>query len=428
MVIGLTLAGSGALSAAPGDSIIKLTLDGVVDPFSASYITQGIDRAVSDDASAVLITIDTPGGLETSMRKIVQSILSSDIPVICYVAPDGARAASAGTFVLMACPVAAMAPGTNVGAAHPVGVSGAIAAEKATNDAAAYLRSLAERKGRNAEWAESAVRDSEAISATEALEIEVIDLVAPSQQALLEQIDGEVVTVAGGSEVTLSTSGATVTTRELGTFAQLVHQLFSPNLAFLFFYLGLGLIVVEILAPGISVPGILGAISLFIALTAFGMLPVQLIGLVLLAASVGFFLVELHAPGVGVPTVGGVITLVGGGMLLFDPAVPGARVSLGVIFPLAITFGLLFYWVVKAALKTRHLPPSTSSQSALGALGVATTALTPSGVVQVAAETWSADSDLPVAPGQKIRVVGVDGLRLKVEPVASTDQTELEDK
>lgn len=425
MVIGLILAGVGALAASPSPRIVKLTLSGVVDPFSATYLTSQIDKAQEDGASAVLITIDTPGGLDSSMRKITQSILSSDIAVICYVSPDGSRAASAGTFILMACPVAAMAPGTNVGAAHPVGVSGAVAGKKATNDAAAYLRSLAEEKGRNADWAESAVTDSKSISAAEALRINVIDLVVPTQAALLGQIDGKVVKVAGGKQVTLQTAGAEVDSKELGFAARFIHPLFSPDLAFLFFYLGLGLIIIEILAPGVSVPGIFGAILLFLALSTFGMLPVQLIGLVLLAASVGFFLVELHHPGLGLPTIAGVVTLVAGGLFLFDPAAPGARVSLGVIAPTAITFSLFFYFVVRAALRTRHMPPSTLSQAALGAVGYATTALAPSGVVQVASETWSADAVTPVAKGQKIRVVKVDGLRLKVEPVPDGAEPEV---
>jgi membrane-bound serine protease (ClpP class) len=323
----------------------------------------------------------------------------------------------------MACPLAAMAPGTNVGAAHPVGISGAIAEEKATNDAAAYIRSLAEERGRNADWAEKAVRDSDSISAAEALRIDVIDLIAPTAAALLDEVDGRAVKVAGGREVTLDTAGATVVSEERGLGARILTPLFSPNYAFVFFYLGMALIIIEILAPGVSIPGILGAVFVAIALASFGMLPVSLVGLILLAASVGFFLVELHAPGVGFPMVGGVVTLVAGGLLLFDRSVPGAGVSIGVIAPVAIAISAFFYFVVQAALRTRHLPLSVKSQSALGAIGIATTELSPTGVVQVAAETWTAEAAAPVAKGEKIRVVGVEGLRLKVEPVnAPPDQ------
>lgn len=427
-VIGLVLIGASSSLAAPGDTIVRLTLDGVVDPFSASYIESAIDRANQDGPSAILITIDTPGGLDTSMRKIIQSILASEVPVICYVSPDGARAASAGTFILMSCPIAAMAPGTNVGAAHPVGVSGAIAGEKATNDAAGYIRSLAEEKGRNADWAEKAVRDSDSISAAEALRMDVIDLVSPSISGLLDEVDGRTVKVAGGKEVVLATAGAELVPQDQGLGGRILHPLFSPNYAFIFFYLGLSLIIIEILAPGVSIPGILGTIFVSIALASFGMLPVQIIGLVLLAASVGFFLVELHAPGVGAPAIGGVVSLIAGGLLLFDRSVPGAQVSLGVILPVAIGITLFFYFVVKAALKTRHLPQSVKSQSALGATGYATTDLAPEGIVHVAAETWTAEATAPVAKGQKVRVIGVEGLRLKVEGIEDgPQQLELEE-
>ncbi|MEX2552937.1 MAG: nodulation protein NfeD [Actinomycetota bacterium] len=427
-VIGLVLIGASSALAAPGDTIVRLTLDGVVDPFSASYIETAIDRANQDGPSAILITIDTPGGLDTSMRKIIQSILASEVPVICYVSPDGARAASAGTFILMSCPIAAMAPGTNVGAAHPVGVSGAIAGEKATNDAAGYIRSLAEEKGRNADWAEEAVRDSDSISAAEALRMDVIDLVSPSISGLLDEVDGRTVRVAGGTEVVLATAGAEVVERDQGLGGRILHPLFSPNYAFIFFYLGLSLIIIEILAPGVSIPGILGTIFVSIALASFGMLPVQIIGLVLLAASVGFFLVELHAPGVGAPAIGGVVSLIAGGLLLFDRSVPGAQVSPGVIAPVAMGIALFFYFVVKAALKTRHLPQSVKSQAALGATGYATTDLAPGGIVHVAAETWTAEATGPVAKGQKVRVIGVEGLRLRVEPIDDEpQQLELEE-
>ncbi|MGQ0679320.1 MAG: NfeD family protein [Actinomycetota bacterium] len=429
MVVGLMLmlAGATAAGAAPGDTVIKLSLDGVVDPFSAGYLTSQIDEAEQQGVAAILVTIDTPGGLDSAMRQIVQRILAAEVPVICYVSPKGARAASAGTFILLACPVAAMAPGTNVGAAHPVGIRGAIASDKATNDAAAYIRSLAEDKGRNADWAERAVHASESVSASRALELNAIDLVVSSEQALLQQVDGRQVTVGGGKQVNLTTAGATVEGRELGALARLLHRLFSPNLAFLFFFLGLGLIAVEIVVPGLSVPGVLGAVLLVIALAAFGMLPVQLIGLVLLAASVALFAVEIQSPGLGLPAIAGMAALVAGGLLLFDPAVPGSRVSLSVIAPVAIGFGLFFFVVVRKALDARRLPPSTKSQSALGAIGYATTALAPSGVVQVGAETWSADATAPVIEGQKVKVVGVEGLRLRVEPVKDAPQDKREE-
>ncbi|MBI2238814.1 MAG: nodulation protein NfeD, partial [Actinobacteria bacterium] len=327
VLAGLALPARGAT----GPIVVELGLDGVVDPFTANYVASGIADAAAQGAEAVLLTIDTPGGLDSSMRKIVQAELNSPVPVICYVSPQGARAASAGAFILIACPVAAMAPGTNVGAAHPVGVSGAIMSKKVENDAAAYIRSLAERQERNADWAEQAVRDSVSISAQDALDLDVIDLIAPSEGALLDQVDGRNVQVAGGETVTLDTAGATIEPRDMGLGASLLHSLLSPDLAFIFFYLGIGLIIIELLHPGVSIPGILGVLSLVAAFVSFGMLPVQIIGIALLLASAVFFLVELKHPGLGLPTVGGVATLVLGGLTLFNPSVPNARVSPWVI-------------------------------------------------------------------------------------------------
>jgi membrane-bound serine protease (ClpP class) len=418
VIVGLILVAPLSALGAPEDTVVRLDLDGVVDPFTASYLETGIESAASSDASAVLLTIDTPGGSDNSMRKIIRAILDSDIPVICFVSPNGARAASAGTFILMSCPVAAMAPGTNVGAAHPVGVSGAIESEKVTNDAAAYLRSLAEDRGRDGDWAEMAVRESDSISARQALEMNVVDLITPNVSTLLREVDGRTVKVAEGRDAEISTVDAEVDVRPPGTASRILQPLFSPNLAFLFFYAGLALVVVEVLTPGVSIPGALGALCLVIALTAFGMLPVSLLGLGLLAASAVFFLLEFQYPGIGFPSIAGVITLVGGGFLLFDRSVPGAGVSVAVIAPVAIGMGLFFGFAVNAALKARKLPPGTSSQNIVGLVGHAVTDLSPDGVVQVAAETWSATSSVPMAKGEKVRVTAIEGLRLLVEPAA----------
>lgn len=401
--------------------VVQINLEGVVDPFVASFVERSIDEASNQGAAAVLITIDTPGGLDSSMRKIVKAVLGSDVPVICFVSPQGARAASAGTFILLACPVAAMAPGTNVGAAHPVGISGAIEQDKVTNDAVAYIRSLAEQRGRNAEWAEKAVRDSDSISAEEALKIEVIDQVAPSVDELLEKLDGTSVNVVGDQSVALDTDDWEVTpAEEMGLATRILHALLEPGIAFALFYLGLILIVVELLHPGVSVPGILGAISILASFAAFGMLPIQLVGIVLLIASAVFFLLELKLPGIGFPTVGGVASLVSGGLLLFDPRVPGARLSGWVIAPVAIAAALFFYFVVRAALRARAIPVDYRPATLVGAEGIAVTNLNPVGSARVALEDWTAESVGGRIPkGTKIRVVATEGLKLKVEAVES---------
>jgi membrane-bound serine protease (ClpP class) len=413
----LTLSILSTTAAAKGPEVFGLHLDGVVDPFIASYVVDGISEANRADAGAILITIDTPGGLDSSMRKIIQAIRNSEVPVICYVAPQGARAASAGTFILLACPVASMAPGTNVGAAHPVGVFGAIQQDKAVNDAVAYIRALAEATGRNADWAERAVRDSVSASANEALELDVIDLVAPDAHALLASIDGREVDVGGGRSITLATSDATVSEKPLGPLASLVHPLFSPNLAFIFFYLGLVLLAIELLHPGVSVPGILGVLSMVTAFAGLGMLPIQLVGLVLLVASVVFFFLELQHPGIGVPSVGGVVSLVFGGLLLFNRSVPGVTVSLWTIVPVALGAAAFFAFAVQAALKIRGLPKEAGGDRLLGQTGIATTKLDPEGVIHVAAESWSAEATSgQISKGDRVRIVGAEGLRLKVEP------------
>jgi membrane-bound serine protease (ClpP class) len=413
----LFMAWPGATRAASSDSILSLRLDGVVDPFESAYLTSQIDAASDEGMAAVLITIDTPGGLDSSMRDIIQSILGSDVPVICYVSPQGARAASAGTFILTACNIAAMAPGTEVGAAHPVGVSGVIEQAKVTNDAAAFIRSLAEKRDRNPDWAERAVRDAVSASAEQALELGAIDYVSPNTAALLEEIDGQSVETASGT-VTVHTAGVPVEERGLGLGAAFLHGLLTPDLAFIFFYLGLGLIVIEFLHPGISIPGIAGVLSLVAAFTAFGMLAVQLVGVILLLASVVFFVLELKYPGISAAGVGGLITLVLGGLLLFNSSIPDGRVSPWVIAPVAGCVALFFAFVIPAALRVRKMPSQASIDRVIGMEGVATTALKPQGVAQVASERWTVESiGGNVREGGRVRVVGAAGLRLKVEPV-----------
>jgi membrane-bound serine protease (ClpP class) len=411
--------------AAPARNVVSLRLEGVVDPFEASYLTSQIDRASSDGASAVLITIDTPGGLDSSMRDIIKSILNSRVPIVCYVSPDGARAASAGTFILTACDVAAMAPGTNVGAASPVGVSGAIEQRKVESDAAAFIRSLAQQKGRNPDWAASAVTDAASASAEEALRLHAIDLIAVDQASLLGRIDGQTIT-KNGTSLTLHTAGAQIDERSMPIAADLLHHLFTPDLAFLFFYLGIGLLIVELLHPGLSIPGILGVLSLLAAGTAFGMLPVQLIGIVLLVISAGFLLLELRHPGITFAGIAGIVTLILGGLLLFNNNVPGVGVSPWTITPVAAFMTLYLVFVVPSIVRARHLPARSGAERFVGHEGVATTAIDPRGTARIASELWTVDSVAgPIAPGARVRVVGAEGLRLKVEPVIAAKETPL---
>jgi len=414
--------GLGVMAAAPAagqqleGSILELRIDGVVDPFVADYVRDGIAEAQDEGAAAVLLLIDTPGGLDSSMREITQAILNADVPVIGYVSPQGARAASAGTFILLSTNVAAMAPATNVGAAQPVGLSGAVASQKAVNDAAEYIVSIAETRDRNATWAESAVREAESVSAEEALELGVIDLIAPDVPSLLEEVDGMTVVLADGEPVVLDVAGAPIVERDLGAFVGFLHALLDPNLAFIFFWAGLALIAIEFFVPG-GVAGTLGGLMFVASLVALGMLPVQLIGVALLLASVVFFVLELLHPGVGIPAIAGVISILLGGWFLFDSSVPGVRVSPLVILPVAGFAAFFFLVVVRAAMRLRHKEVITREQTLVGVEGKVVRDLMPVGVVQVSAEEWTAEA-VRGAPkrGDRVRVVAMDGLKLKVEP------------
>jgi len=413
MAVGLT-GQAHAQSTAP--VIVTVALDGVVDPIMADHIRATIDRATGDGAEAVLLTIDTPGGLGSSMDEIDEAILNSSIPVIGYVSPSGARAASAGAFILLSCPVAAMAPGTNVGASTPIGLSGGDLADKVTNDAAAKMRGLAETYGRNADVAETFVTEAASITAEDALDEDVIDLIASSTDDLLQQLDGTSVKLANGTQVTLQTAGATLQDAPLGGFLGFLHTLIDPNIAFIFFWLGLGLVILELIVPGHIFSGTIGTLMLIVAFVSFGVLPVRIIGVALLVLSVVAFIIELKVPGFGIWGSIAIVSLLLGGWFLYDRS-GGVEVSPGVLVAVAAGAGLFFGLVVTKALAIRHKPP-VQLRPIVGASGVALSPITEStGLVRVAAEEWRA-----VAPGGRIddgapiHVTAIDGLVLTVEP------------
>jgi len=409
---------AGQARAQTGQPVIaSVDLTGVVDPIIADHITSVIQRANDDHDAAVLITIDTPGGLGSSMDEIDEAILGSAVPVIGYVAPSGARAASAGAFVLMSSPVAAMAPGTNVGASTPIGLSGGDLADKVTNDAAASMRKLAQTYDRNADVAESFVTSATSITAQEAYDQGVIEYLASSQDDLLAQLDGQTVRLANGTTVTMQTAGAAIEEEPLGGFFGFLHTLLDPNLAFIFFWLGLGLVILELIVPGHIFSGTIGTILLILAFVSFGVLPVRIIGIVLLVLSVVAFIVELKAPGFGVWGVTAIVALVLGGWFLYDRA-GGVEVSPAVLVGVAIFAGLFFGLVVVKALAIRHVPPA-QLRPIVGADGVALTSIGPNGgQVRVSAERWQA-----VTAGERIReggpvhVLSIDGLVLTVEAI-----------
>lgn len=426
VLVGVTLmlalgpaVGAGAQTSAANHPTVKvLELDGAVDPFIASYLKKGIETANRAGDTAVVLRIDTPGGLDSSMRTIIKAIQSSHVPVLCWTGPSPARAASAGTFIMMACPENAMAHGTEIGAAAPVGISGAVEKEKVTNDAAAFIRSLAQNNGYNEGWAESAVRGAQAISAEDAFgkNPKVTRYIASSIPDFLSQVNNHSVAVNNGTNhVTLATANATLQEQAPGLGVRLLHGLIDPNLAFIFFYLGIILIIIEVLHPGVSVPGVLGTLLLITSIVSFGILPVQLGGVALLVASAVLYLLELKHPGLGLPAIGGTICLVLGGLLLFDPSVPDVRVSRWLLLVVPTLVVAFFAVVVQAAMEARRQPPMIGVDQLFGEEGVAVGDLDPRGEVQVGHEFWSAEAvQGSIAEGTVVRVVGRSGLKLMV--------------
>jgi membrane-bound serine protease (ClpP class) len=431
----------------PGRAIL-LDLDGAVTPASADFLQRGIRDAADEGASLVIIRMDTPGGLDASTRAIIREILASPVPVATWVAPSGSRAASAGTFILYASHVAAMAPGTNLGAATPVAIGGGgspfggfgeeedeaaandeeddaparrfeprTAAEaKVINDAVAYIRGLAELRDRNADWAERAVREAATLGATEAARENVIDFVAPSLEVLLERADGMVVQI-GEDEVTLATAGLAVEEREMGLRGQILQILTDPNVAILLMVFGFYGIVFEIINPGTLIPGTIGAISLLTGFYALSVLPVNIAGAALMLLGVALLVAEAFAPSFGVLGIGGAIALTLGATLLIDTDVPGIELSWPVIGAIAVASFAFAVVVARLAQTSHRRKVSTGREELVGSRGTVTEWSGTSGAIHIHGERWRARSDGPLAPGDRVEVVAVDGLVLEVRAV-----------
>lgn len=398
---------------------------GTVDPLTAKYVERSIKAAEEDQAVAIVVRLDTPGGLDSAMRRIIKAIQASEVPVLCWVGPPGARAASAGAFILISCPFAAMAPGTNVGAAHPVGITGDILDEKVTNDAAAYIRSLAQARGRNADWGERAVRESISATAEEARKLEVIDLVVPTIPELLRQTNGLTIPVGASQTKTLDTTGAVIEKVGLSAGEALLHLLIAPDIAFLFFAFGIAGIVYEVLNPGLNLAGVVGLIMLIASFVILGMLPVNVAGLILIAAAIGFFILDAMVVGHGLPTVAGIVSLVLGGLFLFDASVANARVSKGFLVGISVGLGGFFFFIVRAALKTRKQLPSAGQEAIVGMVGKVRATLDPQGMIHARGEEWTARSAHGTIPaGTDVRVTGIEGLTLVVEPVGAGSESQ----
>jgi membrane-bound serine protease (ClpP class) len=397
--------------------VMAITVEGVINPVAAEFIEKYIKIANKEGYEALVIELDTPGGLDTSMRKIIKEISGSGVPVIVFVSPNGARAASAGAFITIAAHVAAMAPQTNIGAAHPVGVGTKMdktVADKATNDAAAYMKSLAEKRGRNTVWAEAAVRKSISATAEEALRENVIDLVSNDMNALLKDLDGRTVQTISGERV-LRTEGATVIREEMGVRHRVLDFISNPNVAYMLMLLGFYGLFFEMTNPGAVFPGVVGGISLILAFYAFQTLPVNYAGMLLILLAIVLFALEAQVPSYGALAIGGIIAMTIGSIMLFERAGPFLKLSIFIVFPAVLMTAGFVTLTLGLAIKAYRRKPMTGEEGLLGEEGVASTEITSEGgMASLHGETWSAFSDGPIAKGEKITVESVNGLKVKV--------------
>lgn len=399
-------------------NVIVVKADGIVNPVMAEFISKSIDKATEEKAELFVIELDTPGGLDTSMRTIVKKIITSDIPVVVYVSPSGARAASAGVFITISAHIAVMAPGTNIGAAHPVGIGGKIdktMADKVVNDAVAYIKSIAEKRGRNVQWVEDAVRKSVSITEKEALNLKVIDLVEPDIKSLLRDVDQKVIETATG-KVTLKTKDARISYKEMNLRYKILDLISDPNVAYLLMLLGFYGIFFELTNPGAIFPGVFGAIALILALYSFQTLPVNYAGLLLILFGIILFILEVKITSFGLLTIGGIISMVIGSLMLFESPLPFLKVSLKVILPAVILTAIFFTLTITLAVKAYRRKPATGSEGLIGLEGEARSDIDKEGLVFVHGEIWRAWSDEPIKKGQRVIVEKVERLKVKVRP------------
>ncbi|MCG2681770.1 MAG: nodulation protein NfeD [Kiritimatiellae bacterium] len=422
-ITGLIAASSLLVLPAAARETVVARIDGIIGPVTARFMIQTVEQAENQVAECVVFELDTPGGLDDSMRLIIKKIMASKVPVVVYVAPSGSRAASAGAFITMAAHIAAMAPGTAIGAAHPVTLgptSGTIDTNmtaKAENDAAAFIRSIAEKRGRNIEWANSAVKDSVSLSETEALQKKVIDLIAPSLPALLDAIDGRTVTL-GTNKVQLVTKGVSVINTSMNWRDELLATIANPNVAYVLFMLGLLGLYFELSNPGAILPGVVGAISLILAFFAFQTLSVNVAGILLILLAIVLFIVDVKAATHGVLTVGGVIAMFIGSIMLFDSPDPALRVSMQVVIPVVLVTTIFFMIGVWLSIRSLARRPVSGEAGLIGQEGDARTAINAkSGQVFVSGTHWNAVASAPITEGTRIKVIQVKGMTLKVEVI-----------
>lgn len=410
-----------AASAQAGQRVVVLSLEDSIQPASLRYLKHGLETADTSGAELTVIELNTPGGLLTSLRQMTTAITGARRPVVVYVTPAGAQAASAGFFLLMAADIAAMAPGTNAGAAHPVGGEGAdlpkTMSEKVTNDAAAMIRALAEQRHRSVEWAEKAVRESLSYTATEALDKKLIDLIAQDRGELLKALDGRTVARFDGRTEKLSLQTPEIVVMRPTTADRLLSVIAHPNIAYLLFMVGLVGLYIELTHPGAVVPGVVGGLSLVLAFFALSVLPVNYVGILLILLAVLFFVLEVKVTSYGLLTVAGLVSFVLGSMMLVDSPIPALRVSLGVVLPTAVAVGAVVIYLFTRVLRAHRTRPLTGSEGLVGEIGRAVQPISAEGGrIFVHGEYWEAFTGVPVDAGGRVRVVRVVGDRLEVAP------------
>jgi membrane-bound serine protease (ClpP class) len=396
-----------------------IRVESVISPSSADYIVSAIKQAEKDKVAALVIELDTPGGLDTSMRAIIKEMLAAERPIVVYVAPSGARAASAGAFITVAAHIAAMAPGTNIGAASPVAIGGEMGKtmeKKVNNDAAAYMRTIAEKRGRPIDLAEEWVRKATSKTETEALKAHLIDVVSPKLEDLLQTIDGRIVTTAAG-KVKIETKDAIIHREEMNLREKVLRIITDPTIAYLLLILGLAGLYFEFSTPGAVLPGILGGISLILALYAFQQLPINYAGVLLILLAIVMFIAEIKVASHGVLTLGGIAAMILGSMMLIDTSAPYLRISIGAILATAGATAAFFLVVVGAGVRALHSKTATGQEGLVGQVGLVRTRLAPRGQISLRGELWNAECEQAIEPGGSVRVTAVDGLTLQVVPV-----------
>ena len=396
-----------------------IRVEGVISSSAADYIVSAIKQADKEKAAALVVELDTPGGLDTSMRAIIKEMLAAERPVVVYVAPSGARAASAGAFITLAAHIAAMAPGTAIGAAAPVAMGGQMdktMEKKVTNDAAAYMRTIAEKRGRPIDLAEEWVRKATSKTETEALKSKLIDFVSPKLEDLLRAMDGRVVTTAAG-KVKLETKDATVNRGEMNLREKILKIIADPTVAYLLLLLGLAGLYFEFSTPGAVLPGVLGGISLILALYAFQQLPINYAGVLLILLAILMFVAEIKVVSHGVLTLGGLAAMIIGSVMLIDSPLPDMRIPLTTIIITALSVAAFFMFIVGAGVRALWSKTTTGREGLVGEVGVVRSSLAPRGQIFLRGEIWNAESEIPVEPGESVRVTHIDGLTLRVVPV-----------